>query len=64
MPKWQPTRVQMDICPLACACFSIGANVVFIFVTDEKRHHFGTFVKKFYEVQIAFFRPICKLSKA
>jgi len=47
MPKWQPTRVQMDICPLACACFSIDANVVFIFVTGGKKHHFGKFVKKF-----------------
>jgi hypothetical protein len=33
MPKQQPTRVQMDMRPLACACFSIGANVVFIFFT-------------------------------
>jgi hypothetical protein len=34
----------MDIYPLACACFSVGANVVFIF-NAEKKHHSGAFVK-------------------
>jgi hypothetical protein len=36
MPKRQPTRVQMDIYPLDCACFSVGANVVFIFNGGEE----------------------------
>ncbi|HUZ07892.1 MAG TPA: hypothetical protein VMV89_10450 [Candidatus Paceibacterota bacterium] len=37
MPGRQPTRVPMDICPLACACFSMVANVVFIFFTFKPR---------------------------
>ena len=44
MPRRQPTRVQMDIYPLVCACFRVGANVVFIF-NAEKKHHYVAFVK-------------------
>jgi hypothetical protein len=36
MPKRQPTRVQMDMHPSDCACFSVGANVVFIFNGREE----------------------------
>ena len=38
----------MDIYPLDCACFSIVANVVFIYLflnRAEKKHYFGVFVK-------------------
>ena len=48
MPGRQPTRVQMDIYPLDCACFSIGANVVFIYFflnRAEKKHYLAVFVK-------------------
>jgi hypothetical protein len=31
MPKRRQTRVQMDMRPLACACFSVGLNVFFMF---------------------------------
>jgi hypothetical protein len=46
MPKRQPTRIQMDVRPSAGECFSVGANVVFIFLTGKRKHHFGVFVKK------------------
>jgi hypothetical protein len=48
MPKRQPTRIQMDVRPLAGECFSVGANVVFIFLTGKRKHHFGGFVKKIF----------------
>jgi hypothetical protein len=31
MPERRQTRVQMDMRPLVCACFSVGANVFFIY---------------------------------
>jgi hypothetical protein len=36
MPKRRQTRVQMDMRPLVCACFSVGANVFFIFNRQEE----------------------------
>jgi hypothetical protein len=36
LPEWRSTRIQMDVCPLACAQFSWLANVVFIFDDEEK----------------------------
>jgi len=36
MPKRRQTRVQMDVRPLVCACFSVGANVFFIFNCGEE----------------------------
>jgi hypothetical protein len=36
MPKRLQTRVQMDMRPLVCACFSVGANVFFIFNCGEE----------------------------
>jgi hypothetical protein len=38
----------MDINPLDCACFNIGANVVFIYLflnRAEKKHYFRAIVK-------------------
>jgi serine/threonine protein kinase len=53
----------MDISPLDCACFSIGANVVFIFVTAERKHHFSAFVKrKIIRRKLPFFRPAGRLA--
>gem|GEM_PF-4500331 len=45
----------MDIYPLDCACFSIGANVVFIYLflnRAKKKHYFGAFVKLIYAAGI------------
>jgi hypothetical protein len=36
MPKRLQTRVQMDMRPMVCACFSVGANVFFIFNRQEE----------------------------
>jgi hypothetical protein len=41
----------MDMESLAGTCFSVGANVVFIF-NGGKKHHLGTFVKEFFARQI------------
>lgn len=45
MPKGRESRWQMAIQPLTGACFSIFANVVFIFATGVKKQHFAAFVK-------------------
>jgi len=37
----------MDMESLAGVCFSVGANMVFIF-NGGKKHHFGVFVKEFF----------------
>ena len=36
MPKRRQTRVQMDMRPLVCACFSVGLNVFFMFNWREE----------------------------
>jgi hypothetical protein len=36
MPICRQTRVQMDMRPLVCACFSVGLNVFFMFNWREE----------------------------
>jgi hypothetical protein len=36
MPKCRQTRVQMDMRPMVCACFSVGLNVFFMFNWQEE----------------------------
>ena len=47
MPECRQTRVQMDMRPLVCACFSVGANVFFIFNRQEETP-FGRVCQKFF----------------
>jgi len=51
----------MDMESLAGACFSVGANVVFIF-NGGKKHHFGMFVKEFLPWQILLLKA-CRLAE-
>jgi hypothetical protein len=46
-PKRRQTRVQMDMRPLVCACFSVGANVLFIFNRQEETP-LGRICQKFF----------------
>ena len=60
MPEWQTTRIQMDRCPVDCVGDSIGANVVFIFNSDNK-HHLPMFVKNL-ATQRGQSKPLAKKS--
>jgi hypothetical protein len=46
MPKRRQSRIQMDRRPLTCACFGVGANVVFMFFTGKKETLFRDICQK------------------
>jgi hypothetical protein len=52
-PKRRQTRVQMDMRPLVCACFSVGANVLFIFNRQEETP-LGRICQKFFISKAVF----------
>jgi hypothetical protein len=61
MHKRRESRWQMAIQPLTGACFSIVANVVFIFLTGKRKHHFDLFVKGFFRALKIALSDLCAM---
>jgi hypothetical protein len=61
MPKRLQTRVQMDMRPLVCACFSVGANVFFIFNCGEETP-LGRVCQKVFRFKAAVLKA-CRMGK-
>jgi len=61
MPKRLQTRVQMDMRPLVCACFSVGVNVFFIYNRHEETPFWGV-CQRLFALKAAFLKA-CRMEK-